>query len=305
MLIVCPNCATGYDVSPATLGDVGRMVRCAQCHKKWLASASSPPVVPDAPADAVAAAAPAVAAVAKAAAAPPAPAAPPDPGPAPDGRPADGGDDKAVVDEDADALWGVPEFSSPPLAPATGAPMTVEAVAEPPAQDIESLAARRAGGTWRKPQRRSGRLAIPTVPAIIAVELAAIVAIAAWRAEIVHVLPQTASLFSAVGLPVNLRGLAFDDVRTSTDTRDGVTVLIVEGGIGNTTRSVVAVPRLRFALRNAARVELISWTAPPGKAALGPGETLAFRSRLAAPPADGHDVVVRFLTRQDLMIGTR
>jgi hypothetical protein len=33
---------------------------------------------------------------------------------------------------------------------------------------------------------------------------------------------------------------------------------------------------------------------------LGPGESLPFRSRLASPPADAHDVLVRFLNPRDL-----
>jgi hypothetical protein len=63
----------------------------------------------------------------------------------------------------------------------------------------------------------------------------------------------------------------------------------------------VSVPRLRFTLRNAAGAELLSWTAPPDRPALGPGETLPFRSRLASPPADGYDVSLRFLNRQDFI----
>ena len=38
---------------------------------------------------------------------------------------------------------------------------------------------------------------------------------------------------------------------------------------------------------------------------LAPGETATFRSRLASPPADGRDVIVRFLNRRDLVAGMR
>jgi hypothetical protein len=126
-----------------------------------------------------------------------------------------------------------------------------------------------------------------------------------WRAEIVHWMPQTASFFRAAGLGVNIRGLTFADLHTSKDTHDGVTVLIVEGAIVNTTGAVVAVPRLRFALRNMALAESFSWTMPPEKGTLGPGETLPFRSRLASPPSDGNDILVRFMTRLDFMNGAR
>jgi hypothetical protein len=34
-----------------------------------------------------------------------------------------------------------------------------------------------------------------------------------------------------------------------------------------------------------------------------PGERMSFRSRLASPPADSKDVVVRFFSRRDLEAG--
>lgn len=37
MLIVCPTCATSYDVEPASLGANGRQVRCVRCRSVWLA----------------------------------------------------------------------------------------------------------------------------------------------------------------------------------------------------------------------------------------------------------------------------
>jgi hypothetical protein len=126
-----------------------------------------------------------------------------------------------------------------------------------------------------------------------------------WHNEIVRLMPQTASFFRAIGLSVNTRGFVFADMRTSRDAHDGVTVLIVEGAIVNTTGSTVSVPRLRFALRNAAFGELFSWTAPPDKGVLGPGETLPFRSRLVSPPAGGADILVRFLSRVDFANGAR
>jgi hypothetical protein len=36
---------------------------------------------------------------------------------------------------------------------------------------------------------------------------------------------------------------------------------------------------------------------------LGPGETLAFQSRLASPPPETHDLLVRFFNRHDLGVG--
>jgi hypothetical protein len=64
------------------------------------------------------------------------------------------------------------------------------------------------------------------------------------------------------------------------------------------------VPRLRFAVRDEAGHEVYAWTALPNRGALGPGETLPFRSRLALPPPEAHDVLVRFFNRRDMVAGT-
>ena len=78
---------------------------------------------------------------------------------------------------------------------------------------------------------------------------------------------------------------------------EGVPILVVEGNI-NTTRRNEDVPRLKFILRNAAQIYF--WTAVPVRASLSPGEGEGFRTRLASPPADARDVVVRFVNRHDL-----
>jgi hypothetical protein len=64
------------------------------------------------------------------------------------------------------------------------------------------------------------------------------------------------------------------------------------------------VPRLRFALRNATGHEVYAWTAQPAKPTVGSGNGLPFRARLASPPPDGRDVIVRFLTRRDVAAGS-
>ena len=118
-------------------------------------------------------------------------------------------------------------------------------------------------------------------------------------------MPQTASFYAWIGLPVNLRGLDFDSLATATEQHEGVPILVVEGNVVNDTRKTATVPHLRFAVRNAARQEIYSWTAAPPRAVLPPGEAVAFRTRLASPPPDAHDVLVRFVNRYDMMAGTR
>ena len=44
MLIVCPNCATSYQVIPDYLGESGRPVRCVNCHHVWFEEPHRPDV---------------------------------------------------------------------------------------------------------------------------------------------------------------------------------------------------------------------------------------------------------------------
>jgi hypothetical protein len=184
--------------------------------------------------------------------------------------------------------------NSPPLVPAPAQDGTPATATGP---DIETVAARRTRQSGTK--RRSSR-GWPGLPTIILVLGGIIAALLNWRAAVVRFVPQTASLFSAVGLPVNLRGLSLDNVKTSIDAHEGVTVLVVEGTIANVTRQPLEVPRLRFAVRNVAGYEVYAWTALPAEPVLAPGDRAPFRSRLASPPADAQDIIVRFFNRRDV-----
>jgi hypothetical protein len=171
-------------------------------------------------------------------------------------------------------------------------------------ESIESVAARRAP---KAKKRKALTIKWPSLglPAVLVLLVLALGAIIALRAEVVRFAPQTATLFNAIGLTVNLRGLTFENVRTTGEVHEGVPVLIVEGTIANVVNKTVEVPRLRFAMRNAAGHEIYAWTTVTGRSILAPGETATFRSRLASPPSEGRDVIVRFLNRRDLMSGMR
>jgi hypothetical protein len=164
--------------------------------------------------------------------------------------------------------------------------------------DIATFAARRARrGAQRRRWFKHG------LAAAIVVLLALDASIVGWRADIVRLLPQTASLYAAVGLPVNLRGLSFQNIHMSRSEQEGAGVLVLEGSIVNVTARPVEVPRLRFAVHNQARHEIYAWTMRPPRSILGPGDTLPFRSRLASPPLDGRKVQVRFFNAHDVVAG--
>lgn len=123
------------------------------------------------------------------------------------------------------------------------------------------------------------------------------------RAPVVRRVPALAVVYEAVGLPVNLAGLALRDVRARI-VRDGNRrVLVTEGQIVNIRREENRVPSLALAVRGPNERSSYAWTAPAPKTRLGPGEAVAFRARLAAPPEEGVAVVVRFVSSEPLATG--
>lgn len=307
MLIVCPSCGTSYDVKSASMPPEGRQVRCLRCRTVWHAEPSR--------ADKVLAAAAAIG---------------PDQSAAGEGSGSDAaelfapaaGDDSQTVDDEpfapaatdegnsedfSDGLSHAVEVQAPPIAPDAfeggRPPIDVDPDQRPVDQeDVETAAARQQGppsarttGRWPLSILQTGILALILVDALLI----------GWRDSVVRVLPQTASFYALLGMPVNLRGLTFDGVVTTTEEHEGVPILVVEGNVVNSERKVVDVPRLKFIVRNAARQEIYSWIAVPSRPSLPPGEVVAFRTRLASPPPDARDLIVRFVTRRDFVPGGR
>jgi predicted Zn finger-like uncharacterized protein len=297
MLIVCPSCATSYDVELASLLPDGRRVRCVRCRNVWHAEPNHT--------DKLMAAAEAIAPAREIAVAAES-----------FGSVSGEGADRTVgqtieaeaVPSLADSALDAGSSSevqvdAPPISPVDlddGAPaIDVEADQSELPEDIESYAARHDASArgrrlrWPLSALQSGVLALLIIDAVLV----------GWRVEFVRMMPQTASFYSMLGLNVNLRGLSFDNVTTSTEQHDGVPILVVEGNIVNDSRKVADVPRLKFAVRNASGQEVYSWTAAAPRTSLSPGEGVAFRGRLASPPVEAHDVLVRFISRQDILNG--
>jgi predicted Zn finger-like uncharacterized protein len=334
MLIVCPNCATSYDVDVASLRPDGRQVRCVRCRAVWqaeiphkqkllaaaeaLAPALAPGLAPAPdPADAAGDAA------ATAAQAPP-PSTEVDPdgsagpgsaeapqetsGPTATDALAQGGAEAARA-EGPDVAEDTPvEAESPPTVPIESEydlpPVDIEAepaeAQDEALEDVESAAARHFSRPslrvrWRWPLSRlqSAMLALIVLDAIVV----------SWRGDFVRALPQTASFYAWLGLPVNVRGLDFDGLITTTEQHDGVPILVVSGKIINVKGKTETVPHLRFSVRNAAHQEIYSWSAVPPRSVLASGEAVVFQTRLASPPPDSHDVLVRFVNRYDILVG--
>ena len=333
MLIVCPNCQTSYDVAAASLGAEGRSVRCVRCREVWHAMPADEQAAPPADASGLSAAA-AVAQYRRgtggSGAAPSHESPAGDPWDQADGdensvdpnlaaRAADRSsvhyDDPPMMDAGAQAVGmdhvgmdagpdagdALAAHDAPPLAPAADDAAASDHAPHEPIENIESFAARRA----RREAHRHERRRRPSLAVIGFTLLAVNAALIGWRSDVVRVMPQTASLFAAIGLPVNLRGLAFTGVTTIRETQDGVSVLVVQGTIANISRQPRDVPRIRLAMANKAGAEIYTWTSLPARPALAPGDAEPFTTRLASPPAEGQAVVVRFFTRRDIAGGAR
>lgn len=114
------------------------------------------------------------------------------------------------------------------------------------------------------------------------------------RHPIVRLWPQAASAYAAVGLPVNLRGLALHDVHLTAVDAPSEPAIEVQGQITNLKLGTNAVPPLRLSLRDAQGREIYVWSTTAPKSHVANGETLAFSARLASPPADARAVLVSF-----------
>jgi hypothetical protein len=119
------------------------------------------------------------------------------------------------------------------------------------------------------------------------------------RQPIVAAIPDLAGLYAALGMEVNLRGLEFRNMTATRDIDNGRPILVVEGEIANVGASDAEVPPVRLAVR-AGRQEIYAWSVEPARRTLGPGESAAFRTRLATPPAAADDIEVRFTPRRQL-----
>jgi predicted Zn finger-like uncharacterized protein len=281
MHIVCPHCTTSYAINLATLGEAGRTVRCARCKETWLAR----------PEDAIEAAL--------------------QPAMAEAGDSAGHHDAAAGWNEAARGGEQAPVVESPPIAgdwhdaSSTSKEDWIALVRDANPEE----APERAG--WfgrfkRKPRQENSRRGrhFSGLSTACAAMGALVVALIVWRADVVRLAPQTASFYKMVGLNVNLRGLAFRDVKVTTETVEGKPVLVIEGVIVGESKKTVDLPRLRFAVRDAQGAEIYAWNSVLEQTTLNPGEHTSFKSRLASPPAEGKSIDVRFFNKHDISGGS-
>lgn len=315
MLIVCPSCASSYVLDDARIGPAGRRVRCASCRETFFAAppdedaGALPPLSeqdgPE-PAEAVAFA---------------------------ESEPADanslwntadgetGADDDspdstrerdprtdAAAFEDAlEAQWRDDEQDRAhghvaehwPDKQAEPRDLETEAKAATPAADPAGK-----GGRAEKKPKAAAKARIRVQPAAALLVLGFLPALAGLllgRAQIVRLLPETAVIYAAIGMPVNLRGFTFENVRSELVREGEARLLVVEGEIANINGVSLAVPAVAIGVMGEGAVPLYRWTADPEQSTLAPGGRTRFKARLVSPPQDGRQVLVRFAQAGDVV----
>ncbi len=130
---------------------------------------------------------------------------------------------------------------------------------------------------------------------LIVVVLLIAVSAVRYRQDIAVIWPQSAGVYSSLGLKVNASGIDFRQVDYRRETEDGQVVLAVSGVIVNAGSRQLTVPQtVRVTLSDVNNHEVYHWTFKPTATVLGPGQSVPFMTRLSSPPAAARHLEVRF-----------
>jgi hypothetical protein len=114
------------------------------------------------------------------------------------------------------------------------------------------------------------------------------------RTEIVRWLPSLAGLYSAIGLPVNVIGLEFEQSKTLTSFREGKVVMLITSKIRSISSKPVNVPPVLVSLLDANGGTVYEWTVTPKATEMEPGEIMDFSTEVNAPPEGAVTVRLSF-----------
>jgi predicted Zn finger-like uncharacterized protein len=192
-----------------------------------------------------------------------------------------------VYEGQPEPVYAAPE---PPPPRAYEAPPRRQSYMPPPSFEVEPQE--------RAPRARSrwpGRLFL----GMGWIALAAIVVLVGWtaavyRQQVVARWPQSASLYSTLGLKTHTKGLQIIDYRYHEEIKSGQPTLVVTGKLVNIGGRELSVPQIRATLSDDGKRELYHWTFMPSVISLRPGQTTRFVTRLPSPPAAARNLELRF-----------
>ena len=112
---------------------------------------------------------------------------------------------------------------------------------------------------------------------------------------VVRLLPATAPVYAALGIPVNVRGLEFAGVayEWQIDPR-GRPAISIKGEVRNISREARSVPSVVVSFLDQEGLELFDWATPMRLSALQPGASAPFSTLVPAPPESVRNVEIRF-----------
>lgn len=254
MLIVCPSCASQYELDAAKLGPGGRKVRCARCQTLWhVDPADEMPQAPSAEET--------------------------------QALLAEELERAAAIDAEISA---VAAEASTMMAEAEAVPETPPTVEAPERRP----SGRRKQGAGKPNMVVRKGIALPAAAALAGIAVLAV--FAWQRNLVVRAVPQLAGVFERAGLPVNVRGLSLSSVESGLVEDGPNRFLVVEGDVTNVAKGKTKVPPIQVSVKDEAGQTLYSWTTEPPRSVLEPAELVRFRARLASPPEKGRSVQVRF-----------
>lgn len=262
LIIVCPHCATRYQLPPEALGPRGRRVQCASCGEAWRAN---PPAPSRRKADTL-------------------PLAPEDE------RDLDQSfareERRAVLperwaDETLEAERSLADIRAA-LGPAAPRQTPSESAEQALKLRRESLFQARIAALHRHlPSTRFRRALRLGFGSALLIVLAGLLL---WRVEIVRQFPELAGAYAALGLPVNVIGLEFREVATIVSREDGAEIMRVSAIIVAASGRHAVVPPVIVTLLGERGETLYRWSVTPATRDLAPGERFEFSTRITTPP---------------------
>lgn len=288
VVIVCPHCATRYQVPAETVGTKGRQVQCAHCGRAWQAFAEkiieprAPKPVPPPT-------------IVKSAAAK---------------DPDQMFDATAEAELDAEFEAEQKAATAPAVEPATDQMRSIEeikAAIAPKAPDPIAVVKPADTQVDKKRQKAfdqrqtmlTRQLPLARVRRMLRltglVTLALLIGVGfSFRTDIVRMFPDLAGTYEALGLGVNVVGLEFRDVKTLLALRRGADVMQVDARIYSVAPGVVDVPPVVVTLLNSENVPLYEWSVAPTVPSLGVGEVVDFSTQVTDPPPGAIKVRLTF-----------
>jgi hypothetical protein len=115
------------------------------------------------------------------------------------------------------------------------------------------------------------------------------------REGVVRAWPPTASVYAAIGLPVNPTGLTIEQLRAEPALHEGHATLDVSGVIRNITGHAVTAPPLRIAILNAQGKRVAGQIANLDNARIPAGQARHFVTSIFDPPVSEANLNVDFV----------